>query len=228
MERLQPVDIQCFQVRYLIDGDTLTTPPPPFGLFASIRPLRLDGDPTRGRLVDDPIGYEVLQLQGPPADEAEGWAHGRRAVHVTLPQHTQRMGVVEGHSASVTVQTHPQSGGQRRRVRVRQVVGVKSCLALALALTLTVALRKQDLAHADGEEAEGGGVLAVLCPAVMAAVRVAALGTDGREFGYRVRKKNYLCGQSEEVPGSPDPFLIWGGFSCSLPVTCQFGISAAL
>lgn len=66
-------------------------------------------------------------------------------------------------------------------MRVRQVamvatVGVHSPMAMAvpLALSVTMSLRKQDLAHAHCEEAEGRRVLAVLCPTVMATVWVAA------------------------------------------------------
>lgn len=63
-----------------------------------------------------------------------------------------------------------------RHVTVAAAVGVDSSVALAvpLALTLTMSLREQDFAHADGEKAEGGGVLAVLCPTVMATVWVTA------------------------------------------------------
>lgn len=57
-------------------------------------------------------------------------------------------------------------------------VGVRSSLALALvvhlALIVTMSLRKQDFAHAHGEEADGREVLAVFCPAVIATVWVTA------------------------------------------------------
>lgn len=61
-------------------------------------------------------------------------------------------------------------------------VGVHSSLAVAvpLALTVTMSLRKQDLAHAHCDEAEGRRVLAVLCPTVMATVWVAARGRQKR------------------------------------------------
>jgi len=100
------------------------------------------------------------------------------------------VGIVEGDKSFVTVQTHSQPGGQGSSVRVRQVamagaVGVHSPLAVAvpLALSVTMSLRKQDLAHAYSEEAEGRRVLAVLCPAVMAAVWVAA---GGRKRGRKI------------------------------------------
>lgn len=54
------------------------------------------------------------------------------------------------------------------------IVGVQPSLAVAvpLALTVTMSLRKQDLAHAHCEEAEGWRVLAVLGTTVMATVWV--------------------------------------------------------
>lgn len=65
-----------------------------------------------------------------------------------------------------------------RHVAMAATVGVDSSLAVAVCLALTVAmsLRKQDLAHAHCEEVEGRGVLAILCPTVMAAVWVAPGG----------------------------------------------------
>lgn len=150
-------------------------------LFAEIRRTCLDSYPPRWRLLDAPIGHKVLQLQGPSTDEAEGRAHWGRTVYVSLPQDPQRVGIIEGDSSFVTVQTHSQSGWQRSSVRVRHAamaatVGVHCPLALAvrLALSVTMSLRKKDLAHAHCEETEGWSVLAVLCPTVMAAVWVAA------------------------------------------------------
>lgn len=70
-----------------------------------------------------------------------------------------------------------------RQVTVAAAVGVYSSMALAvppLALTVAMSLREQDLAHAHGEEAEGRGVLAVLCPAVMATIWVTARGGTKR------------------------------------------------
>ena len=98
------------------------------------------------------------------------------------------MGIVEGNSSFVTVQTHPQPGWERSRVGVRHVaaaatVGMQSSLALAvtLALSVTMSLWEQHLSHAHGEEAEGRGVLAILCLAVMPTVWVAAgRGAQGK------------------------------------------------
>lgn len=69
-----------------------------------------------------------------------------------------------------------------RQVSMAATVGVHSSLAVAvpLALTVTMSLRKQDLAHAHCDEAEGRRVLAVLCPTVMATVWVAARGRQKR------------------------------------------------
>lgn len=69
-----------------------------------------------------------------------------------------------------------------RQITVAATLGVHSSMALAvpLALTVNMSLRKQDLSHAHGEEAEGRGVLAVLCPTVMATIWVTA---GGRQRG---------------------------------------------
>lgn len=96
---------------------------------------------------------------------------------MSLPQDTQRVRVVESHPSFVAVQAHPQPRWERGGVGMGQVavaatVGVQASVALAvtLALSVGVSLREQDFAHAHGQEAEGRGVLAVLCPTVMAAV----------------------------------------------------------
>lgn len=124
-------------------------------------------------------------MQGPPADEAESRAHWRRAVQVTLPQHTQGVGVIEGDASFVAVQAHSQPGRQRSRVDVSRVavaaaVGVQSGLAVALCLALAVARPsgEQDLPHAHRQEAEGRGVLGFLWAAVMAAVWVTPGGGE--------------------------------------------------
>ena len=57
-------------------------------------------------------------------------------------------------------------------VAVTAEQGVVTGLAVAPSLALAVGFGQQDLAHAHGEEAEGRGVLAVFCPAVVAAVWV--------------------------------------------------------
>lgn len=97
----------------------------------------------------------------------------------------------------VTVQAHSQSGRQGGSVRVRQVIMAGTvavhgpqALAVPLALRVTVSLRKQDLAHAYCEEAEGRRVLAVLCPTVMAAVWVAAGGGGGGGDDQTMQKNN--------------------------------------
>lgn len=100
---------------------------------------------------------------------------------MSLPQDTQRVSVVESYPTFVAVQAHPQPGWERSGVRLGHVavaatVGIQSSVALAVTLALTVAMsvREQDFAHAHGQEAEGRGVLAVLCPTVMAAVCITA------------------------------------------------------
>lgn len=78
-----------------------------------------------------------------------------------------------------------------RQVTVAATVGVQCPLALAvpLALIVTMSLRKQDLAHAHCEEAEGRRVLAVLCPTVMATVRITAVETQRGMEKMRLHKR---------------------------------------
>lgn len=109
---------------------------------------------------------------------------------MSLPQDAQGVGVVEGDPAFVAVQTHPQPGREGSRVRVRHAaVGVQSSLtvAVAVARSETVSFREKDLTCAHGEKAKRRGVLAVFCPAVMAAVWVTA-GRGRREHGIRLRR----------------------------------------
>lgn len=101
------------------------------------------------------------------------------------------MGVVVGDPPFVTVQAHAQPGGHRSGVGVGRAaaaaVGVQRPLAVALAVALvagSVSLREQDLAHAYCEEAEGGRVLAFLCSAVMATVRVTPGGGGEKREKY--------------------------------------------
>lgn len=102
---------------------------------------------------------------------------------MSYPQNAQRVGVIVGDVSLIAVEAHAQPGWQRSGVAVGEAavaaaVGVWPPLAVAfaLALTGTVCLRKQDLAHAYCEEAEGGRVLAFLRSAIMPAVRVTAEG----------------------------------------------------
>lgn len=98
---------------------------------------------------------------------------------MSLPQDPQGVGVIEGDPPFVAVQTHPQPGREGNGVRVRHAaVGVQSSLTVAvtLARSETVSFREKDLTGAHGEKAKRRRVLAVFCPAVMAAVWVAAGG----------------------------------------------------
>lgn len=158
--------------------------------FPQVRGPRLYRHSLGRQLLDAPVGHKVLQLQRPATDEAEGRAQRRRAVHVALPQDTQRVRVVVGDPPFLAVQAHTQPGGQWGgvgvgRPAVAAAVGVQRPLAVALTVALvagSVSLREQDLAHSYCEEVEGGRVLTFLCSAVMATVRVTA-GGWGREDG---------------------------------------------
>lgn len=140
----------------------------------------MDRHPPRRRLLDVPVGHEVLKLEGPPADEAESRAHRGRAVHVPPPEHAQGVGVIEGDASFVAVQAHAQPGRQRSRVDGGRVAMAGLAVALRLALTVARSSGEQDLPHAHGQEAEGRGVLGFLCAAVMAAVWVTPVGGGGK------------------------------------------------
>lgn len=142
----------------------------------------MNGDPPHRSLVGVAIGHQLLQLQGSPADEAEGGAHGAGAVHMPLPQRPQRVGVVEGDAALLKVQAHAQARGQRvceARGRGRPVAdGVSGAVAVVTVVVVVVVvavLRQVDLPHPHGEEAEGRSrVQGVLGTTVVAAVWVVA------------------------------------------------------
>lgn len=130
----------------------------------------MDGDPSDWGLIRVAIGYQLLQLQSPSANEAESRTHGTGAVHVALPQGPQGMGVVEGHPALLEVETHAQPGGQR----VGEACGRgRAVVSGGVAVVVVGVLGQVDLPHAHGEEAEGRSrVQVVFSAAVMAAVWV--------------------------------------------------------
>ena len=144
------------------------------------------GHPPDGRGVRVAIGHQLLQLQRSPANETEGGAHGAGAVHVPLPQRPEGVGVVEGDPTFLKVKAHAQPGGQgvgdarRRRVAGAVGHGVPGAVAMVTVVVAAAVLGEVDFAHAHGEEAEGGGVLAVLGPAVVAAVWVAPADREPR------------------------------------------------
>lgn len=90
-----------------------------------------------------------------------------------LPQDTQGVGVVERDPSFVAVQAHPQPGREGSGVRVGHA---SLAVAVAVARGEGVSFREEDLPRAHREEAERRGVLAVLGPAVMAAVWITAGG----------------------------------------------------
>ena len=61
---------------------------------------------------------------------------------------------------------------------------------MAPGLALAVGFGQQDLAHAHGEEAEGRGILAVLCTAVVATVWVAPADTGPR---WMSKERSTIC-----------------------------------
>ncbi|TNN42663.1 hypothetical protein EYF80_047160 [Liparis tanakae] len=159
-----------------------------------VRAAGLDGHPSDGRLVRIAIGHQLLQLQGPPANEAERRAHGAGAIHVTFPQRSQGVGVVEGDATLLKVKAQAEPGGQR----VGEAGGgggagavgdgVPGPVPVAAAVVVVAVLGQVDLTHPHREEAERrSGVQSILRPAVMAAVRI-------------ILSKPFLLTQSPDLP----------------------------
>lgn len=140
----------------------------------------MDGHPPDRGLICAAIGYQLLQLQRPPADETESWTHGAGAIHMTFPQRPQRVGVIEGDATLLKVKAHTKPGWQR----VSEACGCGGAIAVADWVSVTVpiatvvvvaVLGEVDFTHPHCEEAEGRSrVQGVLCPTVMTAVWVVA------------------------------------------------------
>lgn len=133
----------------------------------------MDGDPPGRAELGAAIGHGLLQLERPPADEAEGGANGGGAVDRALPQGPEGVAVVEGDPPLLQVQAHPQAGGQGHGQAGGGVPRVAGATARRRG--------QEDLAHAHRQEGEGGrGLRVVLGDAVVAAVGVVA-GEGGGE-----------------------------------------------
>lgn len=150
----------------------------------------MDGYPSDRSLVRIAIGYQLLQLQSPPANEAESRAHGAGAIHVAFPQRPKGVGVVEGDASLLKVKAHAEPRGQRvgdargRGGAVAVGDGVSDTVPMATVVVVVV-LGQVDLTHPHREEAEWrGGVQSVLCSAVMTTVRVVAGGRAQFENNY--------------------------------------------
>ena len=112
-----------------------------------------------------------------------------------LPQRPQGVGVVEGDPTLLKVEAHAEPGGQgvgdARRRRGAGAVGHGLPGAVAMVTVVVAAvLGEVDLAHAHGEEAEGRGILAVLCTAVVATVWVAPADTGPR---WMSKERSTIC-----------------------------------
>lgn len=105
-----------------------------------------------------------------------------------LPQNAKGVGVVEGDPSFVAVQAHPQPGREGGGVRVGHAA---LAVAVAVARSEGVSFREEDLPRAHHEEAERGGVLAVLGPAVMTAVWITAGRTERRRHHQAEQGTNY-------------------------------------
>lgn len=78
-----------------------------------IRDTGLNGHSSDRNLICIAIGYQLLQLQRPSTNETESWAHGAGAIHMTFPQRSQRVGIIEGDATLLKVKAHTEPGWQR-------------------------------------------------------------------------------------------------------------------
>lgn len=135
----------------------------------------MDGDSPHRGLIGIAIGHQFLQLQSPASDETECGAHGGGAVHGSLPERAERVGVVKRDAPLLEVETHAQP--RRERVghagRRRGAVGEAGLSAVGVCVMGAGGGGQVDLAHAHREERKRRrGIGRVFCPAVMAAVRI--------------------------------------------------------
>lgn len=99
---------------------------------------------------------------------------------MTLPQRSQRVGIVKGDTTLLKVQAHAESGRQRigdtcgRGGAVAD--GVSGTVAMVVVAAVVVAvLRQVNLSHSHSEEAEGWSrVQGIFCTAVMTTVWIIA------------------------------------------------------
>lgn len=141
-----------------------------------IRDTGLDGYPSDRNLICIAIGYQLLQLQCPSTNETESWAHGARAIHMTFPQRSQRVGIIEGDATLLKVKAHTEPGRQR----VGEACGrggavVSDAVSLVTVVVVVAVLGQEDLTHPHSEKTERwSGVQGILCPTVMTTVWVIA------------------------------------------------------
>lgn len=153
-------------------------------VVVDVRDSGLDGYPPDRGLICIAIGYQLLQLQPTSSYETESWAHGAWAIHMTFPQRSQRVGVVESDATLLEVKAHTEPGRQRVGEAWgggRAVAdGVSDAVALVMVVVVVVAVLGQvDLSHPHREEAEGWSrVQAIFCTAVVTTVWVVAGQVD--------------------------------------------------
>lgn len=142
---------------------------------AQFRDTGLDGDSSDRRLICIAIRHQLLQLQSPSSDKAEGRTDRRRAVDRALPERAERMSVVKGDTALLKVQTHTQPRGERVGDAGGRggAVGIRDVPVVDLSVVGVGRGGQVDFAHAHREEGERWQrVGRIFCPTVMAAVRV--------------------------------------------------------
>lgn len=157
----------------------------------------MDCYPSHWGLICIAICYQLLQLQRPSTNETESWTHGARAIYVTLPQRSQRVGIIEGDATLLKVKAHTKPGRQwvgEARGRGGAIAigdGVSYTIPVAIVVVVVV-LRHVDFTHPHSEEAEGWSrVQGILCSTVMATVWVVA-GEKERERECSLKIENEL------------------------------------
>lgn len=138
--------------------------------FSQICSMGLNGDSPRWGLLRAAIGYHLLQLQRTSTNEAKGRANRGGAIHNPVPQHSQRVSIVESNMSFIKVQAHAEAWGQGGCERATHTI---RCPGFG----------HEDLPHAHGEEAEWRRtVLSIFCSTVMPTVRIIS---DKKEKGSR-------------------------------------------
>lgn len=120
----------------------------------------MDGHPSDWGLICVAIGYQLLELQRSSANETESRTHGAGAIYMTLPQRSQRVGVIEGDTTLLKVEAHTEPGRQRVGEACGRggavAVGDGVAVSVPMAAVVVVAVLGQvDFTHPHSEEAEG-------------------------------------------------------------------------
>lgn len=107
---------------------------------------------------------------------------------MTLPQGSQRVGIIEGDTTFFKVKAHTKPGrqwvGEARGWRGAVAIGDRVSYTIPMAtVVVVVVLRHVDFTHPHSEETEGWSrVQGILCSTVMTTVWVVAGEREGAQF----------------------------------------------